>query len=445
MKIKALGMILAVVLAVLALSAFALADEPSYVIDSVEVDGIELDGDQTSVELGDTVKLKVIVKSGLNLTEEKEPKVKVWLYGNDYEEVEAISDTFTIYPVEGYTKQIILYLDLPTDMETGTYTLHVMVYDQEEYVREEFTLYVERERHLLDSDAFDYDIEPSNYIEAGDYFNVKVRLENVGAKNEDVKVTVEVPGLDILDRKTWLNLYSGESETSDEISLRIPESAETGDYEMIITAYYSEGHKFVERKAMLHVKGVVQKPVSDSNDDVEEKPAETELELGPVELPLDEALLISMDSTSMSLARGKEAAFKVSLASFDSVSRLVKFKVKGAQLFADVRIDPSFVQLAGGQKAEAYVYVKMHEDAELKPYNVMLEVTADDKLVQEVQLTLIANEKEDGFGNLLKDSNLKIAFVALVVLLIIIGLLVAFKRIKHDDYPLEPHDDRTYY
>jgi len=441
MKIKALGMILAVFLAMLTLSAFALADEPSYVIDSVEVDGIELDGEQVQVQIGDTVKIRTKVRLAENVTETKEARVKAWLYGSEFDgDVEDATEVFDLRP--GITYPKTLYLELPTDMDAGTYTLHVRVYDRQEMVENTYTLYVEPTRHMLE--LVDYDVNPSTSLNAGDTAEVRVRLENVGAKAEEVTVKAEVPELG-LTRKTWMDIAPGDIETSEELELRIPKSTESGEYEIVVTVLYSDGLKFVELKGVLNIHGVVQEPVSDNDDDVEDKPAETEIEVGPVVLPLDEALLVSMDSTSMSLARGKEAAFKVSLASFDSVSRLVKFKVKGAQLFADVRIDPSFVQLAGGQKAEAYVYVKMHEDAELKPYNVMLEVTADDKLVQEVQLTLIANEKEDGIGNLLKDSNLKIAFVALVVLLIIIGLLVAFKRIRHDDYPLEPHDDRTYY
>jgi len=74
----------------------------------------------------------------------------------------------------------------------------------------------------------------------------------------------------------------------------------------------------------------------------------------------------------------------------------------------------------------------------------MLQVLDDGKLLKEIQLTVIAEEGSSSpLG--LDDSTLKIAFVVMVVVLIIIGLLIAFRKVKHDDFPLEPHDERTYY
>jgi len=41
---------------------------------------------------------------------------------------------------------------------------------------------------------------------------------------------------------------------------------------------------------------------------------------------------------------------------------------------------------------------------------------------------------------------MKLAFVGLVVLLVIVGLFVAFRKLKEDEeYPLEPKDGQTYY
>lgn len=438
---RTIGLLFVLILSIFMVPG-AMADDPSYIIDQVEVNGITVDGDQTSVEIGDTVKVRVVVQGDVNLSESKEAKVKVWLGGYEYNDIDDTSDVFMVHA--GVKHPETLYLDLPSNMEEGTYTLHVMIFDSQETVREEYSLLIEKDRHLLDLDSFDFNVEPTRYLDAGNVFNVKVRLENAGAKTEDVTVNVEVPGLG-LSGKEWLTLSPGHSSTTDDLYFKIPRSAVTGDYEMIITASYSEGHEFVELRDVLHITGL-QQEVVEPEDDEEQEDTNGYIEEPDQELPLEEAVVVSMDSTSQSVDVSKETAFKVSLASFDSVSRTITFKVSGAQLFGDVRIDPSFLQLEGGQKVEAYIFLKFHADAELGAHQMTLQVKADDKLLKEIQLTAIANEEKESSNPLnLDDSTLKIAFVVLVVFLIIIGLLIAFKRVRHDEFPLEPHEDRTYY
>lgn len=446
MKVKALGLMIAVFLALFAVAAAA---EDSYVITKVEVDGIQIDGDKVQVDIGESMPVKVFVKLADNATAPKEARIKVWLYGSEYSEAEETTEVFDLNKGVLYSKS--LSLDLPSDMEAGSYTLHVRVYDQTESVEQTFTLFVEKSRHMLEMKGFN--VNPSTSVNAGDLVTVTARVKNVGSKTEDVTVSAKIPKLGKLglSQNNWLELDAGDILTSDELELLIPKSTESGEYEMILEVLYSDGHKFVEQKGILTVHGVQkeqpkEQPAQADPARTNQEPAEREL---PLELPLNKALLVSMDATSQSVPKSKEAVFKVSLASFDSVSRLITFKASGAQLFGDVRIDPSFIQLAGGQKAETYVSVKLYGDAEAGAHNMMLQVTADGKLVQEIPLTVVAVVEEQSNDSLSAflgdDSNLKIIFVVLVVLLIVIGLLVAFRRVRHDDYPLEPHEDHAYY
>ncbi len=411
---------------------FVAADDASYEIVKVKVNGLEVNGDQTSVDIGETVDVDVILKAADNLTESKEVKVKAWLGGYEYGDVEDSSDLFTLNPGVVYSKS--LELELPSDMEPGVYALRVRVFDQSESVMEDYTLYVERERHLVD--LVDYNVYPSN-PEAGDVIEITARLDNDGAKDEDVKLIVEIPGLDV-QQKTWIDVASGDEETTDEIEFRLPENVQSGEYELIFRAYYSNGYKFVEKMSILDIRG------TEEADVVEEDEQDDNVVIEEPE-PVEKELLISLDSTSKTVSSEKESMYKVSLASFDSKNRAITLKVSGAQLFADVRVDPSFLKLEGGQKADAFVFVQMHEDADLGPHTMMLQILEDNKLLKEIQLTAIAEEEEESSALGLDDSTLKIAFVVLVVILIIIGLLIAFRRVRHDEFPLEPHDERTYY
>jgi len=428
-----LNKIMVVVFAlVLAMIAVPIVSAASYDIVKVEVNDLEVNDDQTSVDIGDTVKVRVVVKGDENLSESKEAKVKVGLGGYDYDEIKDTTETFTVKAGKVYLKN--LYLDLPNDMDPGTYTLHVEVYDQEERISEQYTLFIERERHLVD--LVDFNVYPSN-PEAGEMVEVTVRLENDGAKNEDVKVVVDVPGLGISQR-TWIDVTSGNKETTNEIQFKVPKNAKTGEYELKLTAYYSNDYKFVEKTTFLNVIGSEPEVVQDNDDEVV---VVTENEPSPV----DKELVISMDTTSKTVSSEKDSMFKVTLASFDAKLRAITFKVNGAQLFADVRVDPSFLELEGGQKAEALIFVRLHEDADVGAHTMMLQVLDEGKLLKEIQLTVIAEEATGNSTFGLDDSTLKIAFVGLVVILIIIGLLIAFRKVRHDDFPLEPHDERTYY
>jgi len=426
---KIMVVVFALVMAMIAVPVVSAVD--SYDIVKVEVNDLEVNGDQTSIDIGETVKVRVVVKGDENLSESKEAKIKVWLGGYEYGSVEDITELFTVHPGIMYSKS--LYLDLPNDMESGLYTLHVEVYDQEERISHEYTLFVERERHLVD--LVDFNVYPSN-PEAGEMVEVTVRLENDGAKDEDVKVIIDVPGLGISQR-TWIDVASGDKETTDEIQFKVPKNTETGEYELTLTAFYSNDYKFVEKRTFLSVIGSEPEVVQDNDGEVV---VVTENEPKPV----DKELVISMDTTSKTVSRNKESMFKVTLASFDAKERAITFRVTGAQLFADVRVDPSFLELEGGQKSDALIFVRLHEDTEVGPHTMMLQVLDDGKLLKEIQLTVIAEEGSSSpLG--LDDSTLKIAFVVMVVVLIIIGLLIAFRKVKHDDFPLEPHDERTYY
>lgn len=440
--------ILAVLFLVALVSAFTVsASAESFVIDKVTVNGIEVDGDKAQVEIGQDVDIVVEIKSGQNLTYPRDVKVRAEIDGYEHESIYDVSGTFPVSP-SAIRYRKTLKLTLPADMEAGIYTLYIDVYDSIEKVEKQFTLYVEPARHLLDIKGVA--VSPTPYVAAGQTATVKVRLENVGAKDEDnVKVVAAIEKLKVYDVE-WIELVEselygddGEDSRTAILYLPIPADAVSGEYELEVGIAYNDEHDTQVVKTTVNIKGVEVK------EEVKEEAGTQEPVVEKPKNPVDPSkeLVISFDTTSQHVAIGKEVAYKLTISNLASAARDITLTSAGAQLFADVRVDPSILTIDGGSKADVYVYAKPKSDAELKVSQFTLRILNEDKLYKELSLSLGVEAPVAEKKNFLpfEDDTLKIVFIGLVVILIIVGLLIAFKRVKGDDYPLEPIEERIYY
>ena len=436
---------LAVLFLVALVSAFAVAvSAESFVIDRVIVNGI--DGDKAQVEIGQDVEVVVELTSGVNMSGNKDVKVRAEIDGYEHETISDVSGTFTVsaaYPAIRYRKT--LNLKLPTDMDAGTYTLYISAYDSVEKVEKTFTLYIEPTMHLLDIKGVA--VSPSYYLEAGQTATVKVMLENIGAKSEDVKVVAAIEKLGVSDIE-WIELVESEipgddEETSEMVTLYlpIPKDALSGEYELEVGIAYNDEHDTQIVKTTLNIKGVEPKEEAKA-DESPQTPVVEELPVDP-----SKELTLAFDTTSQHVAVGKEVAYKLTISNLASTARDITLTTAGAQLFADVRVDPSVLTIEGGSKADVYVYAKPKSDAELKVSQFTLRVMNEDKLYKELSLSLGVEAAVAEKSTFLpfEDDTLKMVFIGLVILLIIVGLMIAFKRVRGDDYPLEPVEERIYY
>ena len=374
-------------------SAFAFAaSAESFVIDRVFVNGIEVDGDKAQVEIGQDVEVIVELTSGVNMTGNRDVKVRAEIDGYEHDTISDSSDTFTVSaasPSIRYRKT--LNLELPTDMDAGTYTLYISAYDSVEKVEKTFTLYIEPTRHLLE--IIGIAVSPQPYIEAGQTATVKVRLENVGAKDEDnVKVVAAIEKLGVSDIE-WIELVESEIYGDDEedsqtaiLYLPIPKDTLSGEYELAVGIAYNDEHDTQIVKTTLNVKGVEAKEEA-STGTVPQTPVIEENPIDP-----SKELTLAFDTTSQHTAVGKEVAYKLTISNLASTARDITVTSAGAQLFADVRVDPSVLTIEGGSKADVYVYAKPKSDAELKVSQFTLRVMNEDKLYKELSLSLGVEE-----------------------------------------------------
>ncbi|MFH1065038.1 MAG: hypothetical protein V1734_00850 [Nanoarchaeota archaeon] len=444
---------LSILFLVALVSAFAFAaSAESFVINRVTVNDISDAGynDYISVERGTILDISVELLTTQSLLEECDVKIlaEIGGYGGD-DDIRASSDQITLKPGISPTKhRRTLELSLPNDMETGDYKLSIRITSAKEpNVITELNLNVIPPRHSIDINWVA--VSPSYYVEAGQTAIVKVMLENIGARSEDVKVVAAIEALKVYAVE-GLELVESEipgdnEETSGIVTLYlpIPKEAKTGEYNLEVGIAYNDGYDTKVVKTPINIKGV----------EVEEKAKPKEGASAPViespKAPVDPSkeLTIAFDTTSQHVAVGKEVAYKLTISNLASTSKDITVTAAGTQLFADVRIDPSVLTIEGGQKADVYVYAKAKKDAELKVSQFTLRVMNGDKLYKEFPLSLGVEEPVVEKSNWLpfEDDTLKIVFIGLVVILIIVGLLIAFRRVRGEDYPLEPIEERIYY
>ncbi|MEK6816461.1 MAG: hypothetical protein AABY09_02520, partial [Nanoarchaeota archaeon] len=326
------------------------------------------------------------------------------------------------------------------EIEDDAYTLHVEVLNHNVELAIPLSAEVTAARHKVSIQ--DVYVSP-NDVNAGETAFVTVRLETMGdRKEEDLKVEASLLGatattyVDELVPVEDTEDYNDDDETSSSskpLVLRLPANAATGDYDLTVKVTYNRGHSVVEAVKAVHVLG-------------EEAPVATDK-------PAVKAV-VSVDATAQSVEAGKETVYKLTFANLGSETQLFSANVAGAQLWADARVDPAFVSVAPGATGEMYVYLSVHDDAELGNHLFTLQLLSGENLVKELPLGAKVTEKTDAdkitgssvASGLLSSSTLKIGFVGLIVLLVIIGLIVALRKLKDDDeYPLEPKEGQTYY
>ncbi len=389
-----------------------------YEISKVEVNGIIPATNAIYAERGEALDITVFV-TGLNDIEDI--KVRAWIEGYEYEDIEDSSDMFDL--TANVDRAIPLTIHIPEDIEASEdYTLCIKVTDKDNNVQKEYPLRIEETRHKIKIQ--DVLFRPSNTIEAGRYLRTVVRLENVGArKEEDIKVTVSIPDLgistsDYIDELVAYENDDDDEETSqstNELVLQIPKNAETGDYETKITAEYNRGHDIVVKKEIIHIEG---------------KEA-----LGEAEA------IISMDTSMKELPIGKETAYKVTFASLSEESSIYSVEVAGTETWASAKVEPAFVTIEPGKAAEIFVKITPNKDADLGSKMFTIKVKEGNTLIKET--TINADVTKAGIDWSATKTVLEWGFGILVIILIILGLIIAFKRKAPE--PTETETEESYY
>jgi len=381
-------------------------------ISKVEVDDITIteSGDAVHVEADSTVEVEVYVQGNGS---SDDVKVRAWIGGYEYGSIEDRTEIFEVENNVDYRKT--LTLRIPKDIDASDdYTLHVEIFDDDNSVDKDFTLRVQEKRHFLDIQ--DVILRPSSQIEAGRVLFTTVRVENLGdKKEEDIKVSVAIPELGVSSRDYIDELVPVEntddddeetSASSNEIFLRVPKDARTGDYEVLVEVSYNRGHDVVRAKTLVHVEGVSVAGLDDT--------------------------IISVDSQSKSVDAGEQTGYRIMVANMGEEVQRYSLEVSGENLWATSRVDPLFVTVRPGETGELNALLTVKEDAPQGRNSFVAKVRSGDQLVKEISLTADVNDGSLSFGDGTRKA-LTVVFGVLVVLLIILGLVVAFNKMKGDE------------
>lgn len=402
---------------------------PTTTTTGMQIVSVELDDDELSessanfvrdVLRGEEFEVKVHVKSS---SDAKDVQVSGSVRGHDRRgEIEDITDTFDMKAGVTYVKK--LSLSLPDNVEQDRYKLRVQVEDRDSpTVEKSYELEIDTERHALK--IKDVVLNPEDEVIAGRALIATVRVQNMGEKDQKgVKVKVSVPELgisasDFIDEIEKAGSDDDEA-TSEELFLRVPVNAKAGDYRVVVDVSFRDGDEDVSKSMTLRVISAEEAPVADEGK-----------------------VVISYSAEKQDIAAGAGVAYPITFTNSGKSVKAFTIEVE-QQDWATVKVSPSnLVTVKPGEMVTAYVFVSANAGAVAGERAVVANVKdASGESVK--QLSLRANVAESQAGVFTGTRKLlEVGLIALIVVLAVVALLVAFQRLKGGKE--EEEGGQTYY
>lgn len=432
MKTKIFGLITMMLVAILAVGVVAAVPLN---IDEVKVDGtvVEItDVNRLDIERGEEIEVKVKISSTVDIDD---VEVEAFISGYEYNDKERMSDSTHIFDVEAdvtYTKT--LTLKIPDKVEEDNYKLRILVSDRygDTFV-EDYKLKIDVPRHSLA--IKDVILSPEGSVKAGSALLATVRVKNMGETNEDgIKIKVSVPALGISASDYIDELEDDESTTSEELYLRIPKCADAGVYNLKATVEYDEGYEVITEEVAVKV---LESDACEVTGAAADKPAK-----------VTPQTIISVGSQSQDVTIGEGGViYPLTITNAGGESRTYTVDVEGVDDFGSVKITPSSTVVIGaGEPKAVYVYVSADADATAGEKLFAVSISSNGKVLEQVTMTanLVASEAPTSGWAKLKTA-LTYGLVILVVLLVLLGLIIGFNKLKGDEEDVDESTGQTYY
>ena len=423
--IKKLFSLLMVFLIGILMSVTAMA---TLTIDFVKVDGDDITQSGTNfiqdVDRGDELDIKVRLSSDVLLDD---VQVEAVLRGIDSRDsVDDITDTFDMKVNVSYTKR--LTLPLVDKIDKGQYKLRIRISDRDNPTFEQtYELDIGTKTH--DVEIRDVVLSPNTEVKAGRALLATVRVRNRGDKAEDgVKVVVSIPklGVSAADFIDELDEEDGKDDqaTSEEMFLRIPESAETGEYTVRVEVFFDDGDKRNVKETTIFVLG---------QDRVTERPKADEKTI----------ITVAVDKQS-AVQGGGEVAYPITLTNAGANSKTYTVQANGAA-WANFRISPSNVLVIDAGDSKAFtVFVSANRDATTGDQTFTVTINSGNKVLKQLALGVNVQEGQVSGTSSLKNNVQIIAYVV-VILLVIVGVIYGLSKLRGDEEEVEEGEEKTYY
>ncbi|MFH1510131.1 MAG: FixG Ig-like domain-containing protein [Candidatus Woesearchaeota archaeon] len=400
-------------------------------VEYVKINGdVYNDGDQLAVERGETLDIRVKLVAS---QEEENVEVAADILGYEYNDRVRISDSTSTFDMnENDTEYKDLEVKIPENADKAKYDLHIRVGSRRGPTYEaNILLNIKGARH--DIQIKDVILSPENNVQAGRALLATVRIKNYGDKDEEgIKIKVSVPGLGISASDYVDKLDEGDSTTSEELYLRIPNCAEQGRYDMTVKVEYNEGYDEDSiETSILITEGDLCKPIVTPGQ--------------PTTQPTSPQTIISVGATMQDVTIGTGGVvYPLTLTNAGSNSRTYTLSVEGAD-WADVRVSPSNTIVVGaGETKAAFVYVAAKPAASAGQKMFSVTVSLGQETLKQIPLSanVVAGQAVQMNWERIK-RGLEIGLVILVVLLVILGLIIGFNKLKGDSGPEEK--EKSYY
>ncbi len=421
------GMLAILIVCMLALTGIAAAVPVD--IDKVKINGDEVDPEGATIrdiERGDSLEIRVEITATGDAND-----VEVTAFISGYDHDDRIIDTTDVFDMdEGVTYVKKLNVVLPDRMDKDEYKLRIIVTDRAgDLTQSNYDLIVSSPRHALD--IRDVVFSPDNTVIAGRALLAIVRLKNVGDKlEESIKVKVSIPELGVSDTDYIDELDEGDSISSEELYLRIPQCAPTGKYIVNVEVTYDDGDEVISEDYLLNV--------------LESDTCEAASTSGQAQ---EDKTILTVPGVQKLKIGGAVVSYPVMITNAAGSDKTYTISVSGMGQWGTYAVDPSTVVLVrSGQSETANVMVKASDDASPGEKVFLLTIKSGD---DQKQIPLTASleagaEPADASSWTRVKKGLEIGLVILVVLLVILGLIIGFNKLKGDS---EPDDEagQTYY
>lgn len=433
---KLLSIMAFFVISLLAISLVAAVPEKSTLGDLIGfLDiGIEVNGEDYGFTTSPFLFLnttRVVVKEGEDLdikvkfkhngsVDAEGIEVVARISGYEYSDKVSLEDSTGLFDVKAGTRKTVgLSLKVPRDLTNGLNTLRIFVLDRNGVpITVDFPLEVESPRHSVDVE--DVSFSPGNTVKAGRALLTTVLVENYGDRTEDdVKVTVAIPALGVSATDFIDEIKAGKTENvfgdfEGGLLLNIPANAAAGEYNVDVTLSYDNLKRSFTKSFKVNV-------------------------LADERFTNVDKLVLAVGPEMQNVNAGSTASYGIALTNGGSVSKAYTLSTRTGD-WASASLSESLVVLAPGQNAVVYVDIAVAEDAPVGQQVVAVSIMSGDETVNTVALNanvVAGSDKEDPVS---LRNGLEIALIVLVVLLVIIGLIVGFSRLRKDD-----DEDQTYY
>ena len=427
---KRIGMLFVVALVLVSLGNVVMAED--FVVQGIKVNGITMANGVNMpvyVERDSKITVEVFLAGELDGNVAYDTRVKAWIGGYEYGDIEATTQIFQVLKGVQYHK--VLNLDIPADLESSEeYTLNIDVYDDDQLIHEEYPLRIEEVRHLVE--IYDATFNPGKAVKAGQPLFVSVRLENLGDNAEDnIKVSAKIAELGVQAEEyidelaTWNEEDNGhnddDSASTSDLLLMIPSDAATGAYNVEVTAEYDRGHKLAKESFAITVVEGANAVVTPS-------------------VPTEAKTLVNVDSTSKAVEAGEGALYKVSVANMGAEPAVYTFAVKGTEGWGTYSVDPATLTATADGTVVANVFVSPSESTTDGVKTFSVDVLKDGAVVGTTTLSLDVQASDSASAKEI----LLIVFLVLLAVLVLLGIVVAIKRLAggREDESIE---GQTYY